>query len=121
MSASSPTKSMTIGESGLSLIFAVTAVLCVFAAAKALDTAFAFHASLAAAASAASVFFILNRYFERGDLPPQEINGRPNDRKERSRLSAGKASSSAIHSPTVNPAMPQNTDATVANFTGPML
>ncbi|MDU1692888.1 MAG: cbb3-type cytochrome c oxidase subunit I [Bradyrhizobium sp.] len=78
MSASSPTKSMTIGESGLSLTFAVTAFLCVFAAAKALDTAFAFHASLAAAASAASVFFILNRYFERGELPPQEINGRPN-------------------------------------------
>src|SRR5262249_19837949 len=78
MSPSSTAKSMTIGESGLSVIFAVTAFACVFAAATALDTAFAFHASLAAAASAAAVFFILNRYFERGELPPQEINGRPN-------------------------------------------
>ena len=45
----------------------------------ALDTAFAFHASLACAASLAAVFAILNRYFERpASLPPQEINGRPN-------------------------------------------
>jgi len=65
MSASS-TKSMTIGESGLSLTFAVTAFLCVFAAAKALDTAFAFHASLAAAASAASTAS------RSGDGPPNK-------------------------------------------------
>ena len=70
---------MTIGESGLSLVFAVTAFLCVIGAAQALDSAFAFHASLAAAASAASVFVILNRYFERpAALPKQEIDGRPN-------------------------------------------
>jgi cbb3-type cytochrome oxidase subunit 1 len=48
-------------------------------AAKALDAPFAFHASLFAAASLASVFVILNRYFDRpAELPPQEINGRPN-------------------------------------------
>ena len=34
---------------------------------------------------------------------------RPNEINERSKLSAGKASSSAIHSPTVNPAIPQKT------------
>ena len=72
-------KSMTSGESGLALVFTVTAFLCVIASAKAVDTPFAFHAALAAAASVASVFVILNRYFDRpAALPPQEINGRPN-------------------------------------------
>ena len=70
---------MTIGESGLALIFAATAFLCMIGAAKAVDAPFAFHASLAAAASVAAVFAILNRYFDRpAQLPPQEINGRPN-------------------------------------------
>ena len=78
MSPAPSAKSMTIGESGLSLIFAATTLLCVVAAAKAVDAPFAFHASLAAAASLASVFVILNRYFGRAALPPQEINGRPN-------------------------------------------
>jgi cytochrome c oxidase cbb3-type subunit 1 len=75
----SSAKSMTIGESGLAAIFAVTAFLCVVASAKALDAPFAFHAALSAAASIAAVFVILNRYFDRpAELPPQEINGRPN-------------------------------------------
>src|SRR5450755_3914437 len=79
MSQSSNAKSMTIGESGLAVVFTVTAFLCVIASAKALDAPFAFHAALGAAASIASVFVILNRYFERApELPPQEINGRPN-------------------------------------------
>jgi cytochrome c oxidase cbb3-type subunit 1 len=70
---------MTIGESGLAAVFTVTAFLCVIASAKALDAPFAFHAALSAAASIATVFVILNRYFERpAELPPQEINGRPN-------------------------------------------
>ena len=70
---------MTIGEGGLALIFAVTAFLCLVGAAKAVDAPFAFHASLAAAASAAAVFAILNRYFDRpATLPPQETKGRPN-------------------------------------------
>jgi cytochrome c oxidase cbb3-type subunit 1 len=72
-------KSMTSGESGLALFFTITAFLCVIASAKAVDAPFAFHAALAAAASVASVFVILNRYFDRpAALPPQEINGRPN-------------------------------------------
>ncbi|HWX60454.1 cytochrome-c oxidase, cbb3-type subunit I [Bradyrhizobium sp.] len=70
---------MTSGESCLALAFAVTAFLCVIASAKAVDAPFGFHAALAAAASLASVFVILNRYFDRpATLPPQEINGKPN-------------------------------------------
>jgi cytochrome c oxidase cbb3-type subunit 1 len=70
---------MTHGEAGLAVFFSTSAFLCLIAAAKALDTAFAFHASLGAAASLVSVFVILNRYFDRSaTLPMQEINGRPN-------------------------------------------
>ena len=70
---------MTHGEAGLMLVFALSALLCLFAAAMALDTAFAFHASLASAASLWAVFAIVNRYFDRPALlPAREINGRPN-------------------------------------------
>ena len=79
MTQTQATKSMTHGEAGLAMIFAATAFLCLFAAAKALDTAFAFHASLACAASLAAVVAIVNRYYDRpAALPAQEINGRPN-------------------------------------------
>lgn len=79
MQQPSISKSMTIGESGLALVFAVTAFLCVIASAKALDAPFAFHAALSAVASLAVVFGIVNRYFDRpAELPPAEINGRPN-------------------------------------------
>ena len=79
MSQPSISKTMTIGESGLALVFAATAFLCMIGAAKAVDAPFAFHAALASAASVAAVFAILNRYFDRpAELPPQEINGRPN-------------------------------------------
>ena len=79
MTQSQTAKSMTHGEAGLMLAFAVSALLCLFAAAMALDTAFAFHASLASAASLWAVFAIVNRYFDRpAMLPAQEINGRLN-------------------------------------------
>ncbi|MFZ2156388.1 MAG: cbb3-type cytochrome c oxidase subunit I, partial [Bradyrhizobium sp.] len=79
MSQAASLKKMTIGESGLTVVFAATAFLCMIGAAKALDAPFAFHASLGAAASLAAVFAILNRYFDRpAALPPQEINGKPN-------------------------------------------
>ncbi|MCK1722227.1 cytochrome-c oxidase, cbb3-type subunit I [Bradyrhizobium sp. 141] len=79
MSQPSISKSMTSGESGLAVVFAVTAFLCVIASAKALDAPFAFHAALSAAASLAAVFVIVNRYLDRpAALPPAEINGRPN-------------------------------------------
>ena|SRR6185437_11812235 len=72
-------KSMTTGEALLWPIFAVFAFLCVIGAAMAHDTAFAFHASLGAAASLWAAFTILNNYYDRpAELPPQEINGRPN-------------------------------------------
>jgi cytochrome c oxidase cbb3-type subunit 1 len=79
MSQSQSVKWMTHGEAGLAVFFLASAFICLIAAAKALDTAFAFHASLGAAASLAAVFAILNRYFDhRSSLPLQEINGRPN-------------------------------------------
>ncbi|MBT2826852.1 cytochrome C oxidase, partial [Staphylococcus coagulans] len=79
MSQPSISKSMTIGESGLAVVFAATAFLCVIAAAKALDAPFAFHAALGALASIAAVFFVINNYYDRpAALPPAEINGRPN-------------------------------------------
>src|SRR6266568_2341879 len=72
-------KSMTIGEGGLAVVFALTALLCLVGAAKALDAPFAFHAYLGAAASVAAVFAIFNHYFARpAVLPPQEIDGKPN-------------------------------------------
>ena len=69
---------MSHGEAGLAVFFSATAFLCLIAAAKALDTAFAFHATLGLAASLWAVFAIFNRYYDRPLLPPQEINGRPN-------------------------------------------
>lgn len=79
MNQSQSAKSMTHGEAGLTLIFAATAFLSLFAVGKALDTAFAFHAALACAASLWAVFAIVNRYYDRpATLPPGEINGRPN-------------------------------------------
>ena len=79
MNQSQSHKWMTEGEAGLAAFFLVSAALCAMGAARALDTAFAFHASLGAAASLAALFAIFNRYFDRpATLPPQEINGRPN-------------------------------------------
>src|SRR5215831_4402329 len=77
--ASARAKSMTIGEATLFPLFAVLAFLCLVAAAMAHDAPFAFHASLGSVASIFAAFAILNRYYERpAELPPQEINGRPN-------------------------------------------
>jgi cytochrome c oxidase cbb3-type subunit 1 len=73
------TKSMTLGEGGLAIAFAALAFLSIVGAANAQDAPFAFHAYLAAAASIAAVFAIINRYAARPvDPAPQEINGRPN-------------------------------------------
>ena len=85
MSQAPNSKSMSIGESGLTVLFAAPAFLCMIGAAKAVDAPFAFHASLSAAASLAAAFAILNRYFDRSPvLPAQEINGRPNYNMARS-------------------------------------
>jgi cytochrome c oxidase cbb3-type subunit 1 len=70
---------MTIGEGGLAGLFAVAAFLCIVGAAKALDTAFTFHAYLGAAASLWAVFAIFNRYYDRpAALPAQNRRQTPN-------------------------------------------
>ncbi|NEW89645.1 MULTISPECIES: cytochrome-c oxidase, cbb3-type subunit I [Rhodopseudomonas] len=71
-------KRITLGEGGLTVVFALTTILSIYAAMFAKDAPFAFHASLAAACSAWAVFAIIVRYRSRSGLPPQEINGVPN-------------------------------------------
>jgi cytochrome c oxidase cbb3-type subunit I len=77
--ASIAPKSMTVGEAILAPLFLLLAFLCLIGAAMAHDTAFAFHASLGCIASLFAAFAIINGYYDRpAELPPQEINGRPN-------------------------------------------
>ncbi len=72
-------KSMTVGEAGLIAVFAVSAFVCLFAAAMGHDPAYTFHASLASAASLIAAGAILDRYYDRpAALPPAEIGGRVN-------------------------------------------
>ncbi len=79
MAQSTARKTMTLGEGGTALVFAVTALLCLVAAAKAEDAPFAFHASLSAAASVLAVFMIFTSYSQRSSEPiPAEIDGKPN-------------------------------------------
>lgn len=73
-------ESNDVRRGGLTLFFVLTAFLSIIAAAKAEDAPFAFHAYLAAAARVAAVIAILTHYHDRpAALPPQEINGKPND------------------------------------------
>jgi len=72
-------KSMTLGEGGTALAFVALAVNAIFIAANAHTPEYAFHAWLFAAGSVATVFAIVNRYYERGNaLPPLTIDGKPN-------------------------------------------
>ena len=72
-------KTMTIGEGGTALAFVALAQLSIFIAANAYAPEYAFHAYLFAAASAAAIFAIVNRYYERPvALPPATIDGKPN-------------------------------------------
>jgi cytochrome c oxidase cbb3-type subunit 1 len=72
-------KSMTIGEGGTALAFVALAVSSIFVAAGAHTPEYAFHAWLSAAASIATVFAIVNRYYERpAQLPPPTIEDKPN-------------------------------------------
>ncbi len=72
-------KLMTFGEGGLAAAMTALAFVSIVIAAKAYTPEYAFHAYLFAAASVASVFVIINRYFERGaEAPPLEIDGKPN-------------------------------------------
>jgi len=70
---------MTIGEAGSAIAFAALALGCIVIAAKAHTPEYAFHAYLFAAASVASVFAIINNYYNRGaTLPPLMIGDKPN-------------------------------------------
>ena len=72
-------KQMTVGEMGLAAFLLAGFLLCLLAAAKAVDGPFAFHASLGAAAAVASFFVLIHRYQARdAGPPPQEIDGKPN-------------------------------------------
>ena len=72
-------KTMTIGEGGTALAFVALAVSSIFVAAGAHTPEYAFHAWLAAAASFATVFAIVNRYYERpAQLPPATVEDKPN-------------------------------------------
>jgi len=74
-----PPKLMTLGEGGLAAALTALAFVSIVVAAKAYTPEYAFHAYLFAAASVASVFVIINRYFGRDPEPiPLEIGGKPN-------------------------------------------
>ncbi|MEZ5787704.1 MAG: cytochrome-c oxidase, cbb3-type subunit I [Xanthobacteraceae bacterium] len=79
MASSTARKTITFGEGGTALVFAVTALLCLVAATQAQDLPFAFHAWLSAAASVLAVFMIVVSYNRRPSEPiPAEIDGKPN-------------------------------------------
>jgi cytochrome c oxidase cbb3-type subunit 1 len=83
---------MTEGEAVLVMAFSALALLALVGAAKAEDTAFAFHMFLTAAASVAVVFGIFNHYFDRPSEPPaQEVDGKPNYHFGPVKLAAGLA------------------------------
>jgi cytochrome c oxidase cbb3-type subunit I len=85
-------KAMSEGEAVLIMAFSLLALLALVGAAKAEDTAFAFHMFLTAAASVAVVFGIFNHYFDRPSAPPaQEIDGKPNYHFGPVKLAAGLA------------------------------
>jgi cytochrome c oxidase cbb3-type subunit I len=72
-------KSMTLGEGGTALAFVALAMTSIAIAANAHTPEYAFHAWLSAAASIATVFAIVNRYYDRPAEPvPLTIDGKPN-------------------------------------------
>src|ERR1700674_4823904 len=74
---SSPTEAAKMIQAVLP--FAILALLSLVIAAKAYTPEYAFHAYLFAAASAASVFLIFDRYYNRpAALPPLTVDGKPN-------------------------------------------
>ena len=77
--ALAPQKTMTIGEGGLGAHVRRLGASVDRVAAKAYTSEYAFHAYLFTAASIASVFAIINRYYERpATLAPLTIDGKPN-------------------------------------------
>jgi cytochrome c oxidase cbb3-type subunit 1 len=77
--ATASTKRMTDAEFGLIIVFGVLSILSIIIFANAWTPEYAFHAFLFAAASAAAVVAIGNRYMDRPAEPvPQTIDGKPN-------------------------------------------
>jgi len=72
-------KSFTHGEFGVAIALTVLALFSLIVAGKAHSTAYSFHALLFASASAYFVYKIVDRYYKRpAELPPLEIDGKPN-------------------------------------------
>ena len=79
MPAASTSKSLRVGEVGLTVILAVLALACLFIAFETIEPAFAFHMILGALGSAAGIYLIFKRYGARpGGPTPLEIDGKPN-------------------------------------------
>src|SRR5471032_1389989 len=77
--ALSPQKTMTLSEGGLAIFLAGLALLSIVVAAKAYTPEYAFHAYLFTAASIASVFAIISRYYDRpAQAAPLTVDGKPN-------------------------------------------
>jgi cytochrome c oxidase cbb3-type subunit 1 len=75
----SNTKSLTMGELGLSIALTLLALLSLVIAGKAYTGGYAFHALLFAAASGFAVFKIVERYQARpAEAVPLTIDGKPN-------------------------------------------
>ncbi|WP_421725233.1 cytochrome-c oxidase, cbb3-type subunit I [Bauldia sp.] len=72
-------KSFTHGEIGVAIALTVLSLFSLIVAGKAHSAAYSFHALLFAAASAYFVFKIIDRFYQRpAELPPLEIDGKPN-------------------------------------------
>jgi cytochrome c oxidase cbb3-type subunit 1 len=72
-------KSFTHGEIGLAIALTVLALFSLVVAGKAHSSAYSFHAILFAAVSAYFVYKIIDRFYARpAELPPLEIDGKPN-------------------------------------------
>ena len=70
---------MSLEEIAYAVFLGLLFLYCVLAAGKAVDSAFAFHATIGAIASAAGIFLIVKSFIDRdGRVEPDEINGKPN-------------------------------------------
>lgn len=77
--ASAIRKSLTMGEFGAVLALGVLASLSLLVAAFAYTPEYAFHATLFLIGSAAAIFAVFHRYFDRPAAPaPLTVDGRPN-------------------------------------------